>query len=62
VDWENDLVVVVRWIQGRAFNEFIGQVLGAIASPPSGIAPQAPRTVGGGRFSSSGAVRREPRP
>ena len=30
IDWENDLVVVVRWIQQRAFNEFIGQVLGAI--------------------------------
>ncbi len=30
IDQENDLVVVVRWIQQRAFNEFIGQVLGAI--------------------------------
>jgi CubicO group peptidase (beta-lactamase class C family) len=29
IDWENDLVIVVRWIQQRAFNEFIGQVLGA---------------------------------
>jgi CubicO group peptidase (beta-lactamase class C family) len=27
IDRDNDLVVVVRWIQGRAFNEFIGQVL-----------------------------------
>jgi CubicO group peptidase (beta-lactamase class C family) len=27
IDRENDLVVVVRWIQGRAFNEFIGLVL-----------------------------------
>jgi hypothetical protein len=32
VDRENDLVVVVRWIQGRAFNEFIGMVLGALAT------------------------------
>jgi CubicO group peptidase (beta-lactamase class C family) len=32
IDWENDLVVVVRWIQQRAFDEFIGQVLGAIAN------------------------------
>lgn len=30
IDWDNDLVVVVRWIQGNALNEFIGQVLGAI--------------------------------
>ena len=30
IDWDNDLVVVVRWIQGRAFNEFVGQVLSAL--------------------------------
>jgi len=30
VDWENDLVVVVRWIQQRALNDFIGRVLAAI--------------------------------
>ncbi len=30
VDWEHDLVVVVRWIQQRALNDFIGQVLAAI--------------------------------
>ncbi len=30
IDWQNDLVVVVRWIQQSAFNEFIGQVLGAM--------------------------------
>jgi CubicO group peptidase (beta-lactamase class C family) len=30
IDWENDIVVVVRWIQQRAFNEVIGQVLGAM--------------------------------
>jgi len=30
IDWQNDLVVVVRWIQQRAFNQFIGQVLGAV--------------------------------
>jgi hypothetical protein len=29
IDWENDLVVVVRWIQQRAFDDFIGQVLAA---------------------------------
>jgi hypothetical protein len=29
IDWENDLVMVVRWIQTRAFNDFVGQVLGA---------------------------------
>ena len=30
VDWQNDLVVVVRWIRQNAFNEFIGQVLGSL--------------------------------
>ncbi|HVL68254.1 MAG TPA: serine hydrolase [Vicinamibacterales bacterium] len=30
IDWENDVVIVVRWIQQRALNEFIGQVLGAL--------------------------------
>jgi CubicO group peptidase (beta-lactamase class C family) len=34
IDWEHDLVVVVRWIQQRAFNEFIGQVIGAINTAP----------------------------
>jgi len=31
IDWENDLVVVVRWIQQRAFNQFIGEVIAATA-------------------------------
>lgn len=31
VDWQNDLVVVVRWIRQNAFNDFIGQVLGSLA-------------------------------
>lgn len=31
VDWENDLVVVVRWIRGGpALNDFLGKVLGAV--------------------------------
>ena len=30
VDWENDLVVVVRWIEGTALNEFISKVLAAV--------------------------------
>jgi CubicO group peptidase (beta-lactamase class C family) len=30
IDWDNDLVVVVRWIRQGAFNEFIGKVIGAI--------------------------------
>jgi CubicO group peptidase (beta-lactamase class C family) len=30
IDWENDLVVVVRWIRGGALNEFIGKVLAAL--------------------------------
>jgi CubicO group peptidase (beta-lactamase class C family) len=32
IDWENDLVVVVRWIRQAAFNEFIGGVLKSL--PP----------------------------
>jgi CubicO group peptidase (beta-lactamase class C family) len=32
IDWENDLVIVVRWIQQRQLNEFLGQVLGALKS------------------------------
>ena len=30
VDEENDLVVVARWIEGSAFNEFIGKILTSI--------------------------------
>lgn len=30
VDWQNDLVVVVRWINLPALNECIAKVLGAI--------------------------------
>ena len=30
VDRENDLVVVTRWIQGGAFDDFIGRVLGSL--------------------------------
>ena len=31
IDWENDLVVVTRWIRGgSALNDFLGRVLGAI--------------------------------
>jgi CubicO group peptidase (beta-lactamase class C family) len=33
IDWENDLLVVVRWI-GNGLPEFIEKVLGAIQSPP----------------------------
>jgi hypothetical protein len=32
IDWDNDLVIVVRWIQGRQVNEFLGQVLAALKS------------------------------
>ena len=31
IDWDHDLVVVVRWINNAAFNDFIGKVLGAIS-------------------------------
>ena len=31
IDWENDLVVVTRWIRGgSALNDFLGKVLGAV--------------------------------
>ena len=31
IDWDNDLVVVVRWIKDEAtLNEFIGRVIGAM--------------------------------
>jgi CubicO group peptidase (beta-lactamase class C family) len=33
VDWENDLVVVVRWIDGRDLDPFLGRVLGAMGGP-----------------------------
>jgi hypothetical protein len=32
VDWQNDLVVVVRWIDQPAFDEFVGKVLAAMPS------------------------------
>lgn len=34
VDWEHDLVVVVRWIKNdEALNEFLGRVIAALAKP-----------------------------
>jgi CubicO group peptidase (beta-lactamase class C family) len=30
LDWEHDLLVVVRWIDGKSLDEFIGGVIGAI--------------------------------
>jgi len=30
IDWDNDVVVVVRWIRNNALNEFIGMVLGSL--------------------------------
>ena len=36
IDWENDLVVVVRWIKDdKSQNEFFGKVLAAMTSPVS---------------------------
>jgi hypothetical protein len=33
IDWQNDLVVVVRWIRNdAALNEFLGKVIGALAT------------------------------
>lgn len=34
IDWDNDLVVVVRWIKDEAtLNEFLGRVIGALGAP-----------------------------
>jgi CubicO group peptidase (beta-lactamase class C family) len=34
IDWDNDLVVVIRWIEGGpAPNDFIGKVLASLRSP-----------------------------
>jgi CubicO group peptidase (beta-lactamase class C family) len=36
IDWEHDLVVVVRWIRGGpALNELIGKILGAVRPMPT---------------------------
>ena len=35
IDWENDLIVVVRWIQGSSLDEFIGKVLSSITESQS---------------------------
>ena len=33
IDWDNDLVVVTRWIRGGpALNDFVGRVLAAITT------------------------------
>jgi len=39
LDWQNDLVVVVRWINnGPALNEFIGKVVAAVRPSVSSAA------------------------
>ena len=53
IDWDNDLVVVVRWIQQSKFNDFIGQVIGAIRST-SDRAPNAQRPPSRERFGEAG--------
>jgi len=40
VDPEHDLVVVARWIQGSAINEFLGLVLDAIVDLEAGPSPE----------------------
>ncbi len=36
IDWDNDLLVVVRWIKDdKSQNEFFGKVLAAMTSPVS---------------------------
>jgi hypothetical protein len=31
IDWENDVVAVVRWINGQASNDFVAKMLAAIS-------------------------------
>ena len=39
IDWENDVVAVVRWISGQgALNEFVGKILSSLK--PSSTAAQ----------------------
>src|SRR5207247_5191419 len=48
VDWQNDLVVVVRWIDnGPALNEFIGKVLASIRPSVSSAGNSARAERGG---------------
>lgn len=35
IDWENDLVVIVRWIRDDQLNEFLGRVLAALRVRPT---------------------------
>ena len=37
---EQDLVIVVRWIENSTVDEFLGKVLGAIARPATRVAPE----------------------
>lgn len=39
IDWENDLVIVVRWIDNKSLDEFIGGVLRSIKAPDEAAAP-----------------------
>ena len=45
VDWENDLVVVVRWIRGSALNEFLGKVLAALQRVSGTLNQRVPDTL-----------------
>ena len=36
IDWDNDLVAVIRWIGGgSALNDFVGKLVGAVKAPSS---------------------------
>ena len=40
IDWDNDIVAVVRWIRGTSqLNEFVGKMLSAVKVSPSSSAP-----------------------
>lgn len=42
IDWEHDLVIVVRWIRGGpVLNDFIGKILGALTLPEPRRTPDA---------------------
>jgi hypothetical protein len=36
IDWDNDIVAVVRWIQGGPpFQEFVAKLLSSLKTPPA---------------------------
>src|SRR5258708_39125804 len=48
IDWENDIVALVRWINpGPSLNDVVGKMLASIKTPtqPDALATMRPRTL-----------------